>query len=84
MFNFTFLTGGFGTGTPNTFGTFNKPTTSFGATPSVFGFGGNSLFGSTPQPAATGGLFGTSTPAPAFGQPQTTTPSFGKCAQNWL
>ncbi|XP_054270044.1 nuclear pore complex protein Nup98-Nup96 isoform X2 [Macrosteles quadrilineatus] len=76
-----FQGGGFGTGTSSTFGSFNKPATSFGSTQPVFGSSGGSLFGSTPQPSS-GGLFGSSTAAPAFGQPQTTTPSFGGFSSN--
>ncbi|XP_075227929.1 nuclear pore complex protein Nup98-96 [Lycorma delicatula] len=53
--------------------TFGKPASSF--TAPVFGSTG-SLFGQTTQPQ-TSSLFGNTAPAPAFGQPQTTQPSFG-------
>ena len=76
--------GGFNTATQaSPFGqtAFGKPisTTSFGTagTAPVFGSNNTSLFSAKPAGATTGGLFGTNTAAPTFGQPATTQPSFG-------
>ncbi|CAH0385420.1 unnamed protein product [Bemisia tabaci] len=55
--------------------TFGKPA---GFAAPVFGGGNTSLFNPTPAQPQTGGLFGSSTTTPAFGQPQTTQTPFGQ------
>uniref|UniRef100_A0A146M9Y3 Nuclear pore complex protein Nup98-Nup96 n=1 Tax=Lygus hesperus TaxID=30085 RepID=A0A146M9Y3_LYGHE len=63
--------------TPPTSSPFARPATT-GFNPPVFGGAptGNTLFGGATTPSS-GGLFGSNTTTPAFGQTQTTQPAFG-------